>query len=340
MYAAASDPFALALNRAGDAVGYALPADGWYQIAKVSTHTKSLDLPGGKSVKIRQVISPADLETLAARYRAAPAELLIDFDHFSADQGKSTRAAAWLTAVEARGDGLWAQMRLSTAGRAALEGGDYRHFSPVLGFPVADYTPGAEVHPVALLGGALTNQPTFKGMLPLSNRTDPISPETTTMDYKTLIITLLGLQAAATDAEIQSAADKAKGTLADGAKLAATQSRLEQLEGEQIERDLDAKGLKGAERETWKVALTRNRTEALPLLATVNPAGDDKGGGYSRTHNRATAGTPKGDAADLVKKAELRAGKVSARAADLRAADKTLSLAQSYNRAEADIPAE
>lgn len=300
LHAFPGETAALTLNRSdADPARYELPADGWYQIAKVSSVTKSLDIPGGKSVRIRQVITPGDLADIAARYSAAPSELLVDFDHFSADSAKPTKAAAWITAVEARGDGLWAQMRLSTSGRSALEGGDYRHFSPVLGFPARGYAAGEEAHPVALLGGALTNQPTFKGMLPLSNRTETSPPEPTThMDYKTLLITILGLQMAASDADIQAAADKAKGLLADGAKLPETQCRLAKLEAEQIERDLDKAGLKGAERDTWKAALTRNRDEALPLLATVKTAAkadDDAPGGYRRTHNRDTAGTPAGD---------------------------------------------
>ena len=340
--ALAGDTFALSLNRSdADPARYELPADGWYQIAKVSSVTKSLDIPDGKSVRILQVITPGDLADIAARYSAAPSELLVDFDHFSADSAKPTKAAAWITAVEARGDGLWAQMRLSTSGRSALEGGDYRHFSPVLGFPARTYAAGEEAHPVALLGGALTNQPTFKGMLPLSNRTETSPPEpTTTMDYKALIIALLGLQAAATDADIQAAADKAKGTLADGAKYPATQCRLAKLEAEQIERDLDKAGLKGAERDTWKAALTRNRDEALPLLATVKTAAkadDDATGGYRRTHNRDTAGTPAGDADK--DKAEARAAKVSARAGELRRENPGLTLAQAYCRAEAENPA-
>ena len=343
LHASLGETAALTLNRSdADPARYELPADGWYQIAKVSSVMKSLDLPGGKSVRIRQTITPEELASIAAHYHAARQdELLVDFDHFSADSAKPTKAAAWITAVEARGDGLWAQMRLSTSGRSALEGGDYRHFSPVLGFPARTYAAGEEAHPVALLGGALTNQPTFKGMLPLSNRTETSPPEpTTTMDYKALIIALLGLQAAATDADIQSAADKAKGTLADGAKYPATQCRLAKLEAEQIERDLDKAGLKGAERDTWKAALTRNRDEALPLLATVKTAAkadDDATGGYRRTHNRDTAGTPAGDADK--DKAEARAAKVSARAGELRRENPGLTLAQAYCRAEAENPA-
>lgn len=344
LHAFLGETHALSLNRSeADPARFSLPADGWYQIAKVSSVSKSLDLPGGKSVRIRQVITPADLAAIANRYAAAPEELLVDFDHAGATATGSTRSAAWVTAVEARGDGLWAQLRLSTSGHAALTGGDYRHFSPVLGFPVRPYAPGEEAHPVALLGGAITNQPTFKGMLPLSNRDNSSPPEPNThMDYKTLLITLLGLQASATDADIQAAADKAKGLMADGSKYADTKCRLDTLTAEQIERDLDAKGLKGPERDTWKAALTRNRDEALPLLATVKPVAkdgavaDDKGG-YRRTHNRAEADTPAGDAA--AGKDEARAAKVSARAGELRRATPTLTLAAAYNRAEAEIPA-
>lgn len=334
--------FALTLNRSEtDAAKFSLPADGWYQIAKTGVVTKTLDIPGGKSARIRQVITKADLESIAAHYRADPEELLVDYDHFSADSGKQTTAGAWITEVEARGDGLWARLRLSTSGRAALEGGDYRHFSPVLGFPSRDYKAGEDAHPVALLGGALTNQPTFKGMLPLSNRHDSTPHEPTAhMDYKALLLTLLALGAAATDAEIQSAVDKAKGTLADGLKYPETKNRLDRLESDRIEGDLDARGLKGSERETWKGALTKNRADAWPLFEAAYPA--DGKGGYARTHNRKDAAPPGGsggDEGDALKAAEARAAKIAARASDLRSADRSLSVVASYNRAEAEIPA-
>lgn len=291
--------FALTLNRSEtDAAKFTLPADGWYQISKTGAVTKTLEIPGGKSVRIRQVITDADHDAIVAHYRAKPEELLVDYDHFSADSGKQTTAGAWITDVEARGDGLFAQMRLSSSGRAALEGGDYRHFSPVLGFPVRDYKAGEEAHPVALLGGALTNQPTFKGMLPLSNRYESSPPEhNNTMDYKAILLALLGLPGTATDAEIHArqAAFPEKVKAAD--ELPVVKNRLAKLEGEQIERDLDAKGLKGAERETWKGALTKNRDEALVLLATVK-GGESSKGGYGRMHNRDNAEAPAGGGGD------------------------------------------
>jgi phage I-like protein len=298
------EAFALTLNRAeagGDA-RFALPADGWFQIARTGNVEKSLDLPGPKkeSVRVRQVIDVADMESIVARFRqqaAAPqfSGLLVDFDHFSADEDKSTRAAAWIENVECRGSELWAQMRLSASGRAALEGGDYRHFSPVLGFVPRKYTEGETVHPAALLGGAITNQPTFRGMVPLSNRQDSATtPEITTMDYKAKLLALLGLPDTATDADIDAALAPATENMQNGKKFPETKCRLEKLEAAQIDTDLDGHGLKGEAREKWRVALTKNRDEGLALLATL---GSD-GSGYARTHNRDTAKAPAGGSAE------------------------------------------
>lgn len=297
LHALAGEPLALTLNRAEAAATdarFALPADGWFQIARPGTMRKALDLPDGQSVEITQQVDPADFDQIVGRFRelssaANFAGLLVDFDHFSCDDDKSTRAGAWIEAVERRGDELWAQLRLSASGRAALEGGDYRHFSPVLGFTPKRYQPGEVAHPQALLGGAFTNQPTFRGMVPLSNRQDSATTtQDTTMDYKKTLLALLGLPDTATDAEIEAATAPATENLANGKKYADTKCRLDKLEALQIDRDLDSAGLQGTARETWKAALTKNRDEALPLLAAL---GTD-GSGYARTHNREQAKTP------------------------------------------------
>jgi phage I-like protein len=240
-------------------------------------------------------VTADDLETIANRFgtwaqEAGFAGLLVDFDHFSSDQDKSTRAGAWIMNVQRRDDTLWGQLRLTASGRAALEGGDFRHFSPVLGFPPRDYKPGEEAHPVALLGGAFTNQPTFRGMVPLSNRQgDPLaSTQRTEMDYKAKLITVLGLAATASDAEVEAACVTLNSLVQKGREFDATKNRLDKLESEQIDRDLDAHGLQGEAREKWKGALTKNREEALVLLASIGK----EGSGYARTHNRNKARTP------------------------------------------------
>lgn len=295
------EPFALTLNRADDAAAdrFVLPADGWFQIAKVGSMPKEMSRAGSdKPVVVRQVVTADDLAAIENRFQTWAKEpdfagLLVDFDHFSADDDKSTRAGAWIMNVQRRDSALWGQLRLTASGRAALEGGDYRHFSPVLGFLPANYTENQEAHPVALLGGAFTNQPTFRGMVPLSNRQgDPLATTQRktgdTMDYKAKLLALLGLAATATDAEIEAALGTTGETMNKGKQFDATKNRLDTLLAAQVERDLDDHGLKGEAREKWKGALTKNRDEGLVLLAAL---GKD-GSGYSRTHNRGSATTP------------------------------------------------
>jgi len=290
---------AISLNRAaGASAGFTLPADCWFQIGKVGEMDKELEMPGGQKVIVRQVVNADDLAVIANRFKEWAAEpgfdgLLVDFDHFSADQSKETRAAAWIMNAERRNDiELWGQLRLTTSGKAALEGGDYRHFSPVLGFQPKAYNRGEVAHPGALLGGAFTNQPTFRGMLPLSNRADPTLPIPTM--NKTLVLQLLAALGStlaadaapeAIDSALTTAIEKAKGA---GAEMAETKNRLTKLLDAEIQRDLDAAGLQGTERTKWQIALTKNREEALPLLESLGKPGD----GYARTHNRGTAGTP------------------------------------------------
>jgi hypothetical protein len=57
--------------------------------------------------------------------------LLVDFDHFSHDPAQPTTAAGWVSGLEHRADGLYAQIRWSDLGHQALTGGRYRLASPV-----------------------------------------------------------------------------------------------------------------------------------------------------------------------------------------------------------------
>lgn len=339
LHALTGEPLALTLNRAEAAATdarFALPADGWFQIARPGSMRKTLDLPDGESVEITQQVDPADFDQIVGRFRelaTSPnfAGLLVDFDHFSCDDDKSTRAGAWIEAVERRGDELWAQLRLSASGRAALEGGDYRHFSPVLGFVPKRYQPGEIAHPQALLGGAFTNQPTFRGMVPLSNRQDSATtPEITTMDYKAKLLALLGLPDTATDADIEAAIAPATENIQNGKKFPETKCRLEKLEALQIDRDLDGAGLQGDARTAWKAALTKNRDEALPLLAAI---GKD-GSGYARTHNREQAKTPPGGG----QPAQSLSIRREAAVADYRTKNRGASFQQAWDAVRAAQP--
>src|SRR5471032_1082332 len=57
--------------------------------------------------------------------------LLVDFDHSSHDPAQPTTAAGWISGLEPRDYGLYAQVRWSDLGHQALTGGRYRLASPV-----------------------------------------------------------------------------------------------------------------------------------------------------------------------------------------------------------------
>ena len=108
--------------------------------------------------------------------------LLVDFDHFSDDLGKSSEAAGWITAWQNRQDGppgAWWQIRWSDTGEAAVRNGRFRFLSGVFppeGWEFIDRplknakTIEMKIRPLVLSGAGLTNKPNLKGMVPLSNR--------------------------------------------------------------------------------------------------------------------------------------------------------------------------
>ena len=191
----------LILNR-----DFRLPEDGWYQIAPLGEFPHA-------GAGVVQVIDAEACVAMAARFAADAnvpnfAGLLIDFDHFSLDVGQRSEAAGWIVGLEARqegrgsgvespasfhdgttprqspaGAGLWAQIRWSDVGEAAVKGGRYRFLSPVwtradcvdLGVDGGTGSAGSpqagwpRVRPVRLINAAVTNDPNLKGMVPLSN---------------------------------------------------------------------------------------------------------------------------------------------------------------------------
>jgi phage I-like protein len=87
------------------------------------------------------------------------------------DAGKPSEAAGWVGALEARDDGLWAKIRWTDAGLAAVTGGRYRLVSPVFPEPSAcEDLGGGRIRPRRLVSVALTNEPNIKGGKPIANR--------------------------------------------------------------------------------------------------------------------------------------------------------------------------
>jgi phage I-like protein len=153
----------LILNR-----DFKMPGDGWYQLAPLGEFphvaagvVQVVDMEACTAM-VARFKADAAVENFAG--------LLVDFDHFSLSGERRSEAAGWITALEARcqtldnrpqtadpegktiadGDpptpgsggtssashiehhnGLWAQIRWSDLGEAAVKGGRYRFLSPV-----------------------------------------------------------------------------------------------------------------------------------------------------------------------------------------------------------------
>ncbi len=150
---------------------FQLPADGWYQISSLGEFPHN---PTG----LVQIVDEASCRSMVDSFHAAAqqpnfAGLLIDFDHFSLERDKPSEAAGWITSLEQRPDGLWAQIRWSDSGQQAVTGGRYRFISPVWKQDECEMLGNNRVRPLKLVNAAVTNDPNIRGMIPLSNRAVP-----------------------------------------------------------------------------------------------------------------------------------------------------------------------
>jgi len=212
------------LNREGQFV----PTGDWIQVLRIGEFLgRSLD---GK--QFSQVIDEKALDAIVTAFNREKTAsnfpgLLIDRDHLSHYSDKETRAAGWVMNIEKREDGLWAMPKWTSEGSAEISNGIYRMVSPVLtnGEEVGQTADGiARVRPGRFIRLALTNDPNIKGMQPLANRR---SDETDhSMDYKSLLLNMLGLADTADDAAVTTAITNAKAKMASPGKDEETCNRL------------------------------------------------------------------------------------------------------------------
>lgn len=297
---------------------FKLPADGWIHIVPIGEFAHSSG--------VVQVVDRAAVDAMANKFNADKAQpnfpgVLIDYDHFSDDPDKPSAAAGWIDEVQSRADGLYAKPRWTANGKTAVEGGDYRLVSPV--FDRASATPLANreklkrLRPMRLLKVALTNDPNLKGMVPLSNRagTDAAadSPNQTDRTPKMkALATKLGLSAEASEdaviaevSKLLNRAEAAEKTIQPlTAERDALKNRVAQIDGEQLDADLEAAGIKASDPRHAKVkpvlSAMSNRVDRLSFLKECIGTKADKVQGT--LHNRSGAATPTpesgGNAAD------------------------------------------
>lgn len=299
------------LNREGQFV----PTGDWIQVLRLGEFLgRSLD---GK--QFSQVIDEKALDAIVTSFnREKTAKnfpgLLIDRDHLSHYSDKETRAAGWVVNIEKREDGLWAMPKWTSEGAEEISNGIYRMVSPVLtnGEEVGQTADGiARVRPGRFIRLALTNDPNIKGMQPLANRQSDETEDS--MDYKALLLNMLGLAENADDAAVTTAVTNAKAKMASPGKDEETCNRLrgeievltnrtKELEKIVIESDVvKYRGL-GLKDEDLRAQLVANRAGTVKILDAIvanKKAGKDATEDGRQIHNagerRHPEGSPKTD---------------------------------------------
>lgn len=336
--------------------------DGWYHIGPIGEfpHTTRISNQDGskKEIPILQVLDRTAYERIVNRFNEDGEDLLIDYEHFSQDLDKSSVAAGWIQKLQLRNDGLWAQPKFSAKGKADIEGGNYRKISPVFdSWEVVERGEPMRIRPSRMPEAGLTNKPNLKTLNPLSNRATTENQQVNTMDHKTKLIAVLGLEANASDEQIEAASNKRVAeTAALQTKVSSLEAEKKTLAGELLNRDLGkyAAVITDDNKEQFKTLLVSNREAAIPVLDSMlaaipakDPDAPEKKPGeeFTPVYNKDKAKSPDGseilDAAEKKQQEEeLKATQVRNRAADLRKDNSSLTLAEAYNRATKEVEAE
>lgn len=122
----------------------------------------------------------------------------VNYDH----REKGGESAGWVKAAEAREDGLWLLVDWTEAAAKKLKEKEYRYWSTEYMDEWENPHTG-EVHQDVLVGGALTNIPYLKNLVPINLSELDTHEEEQGMDRDKLI-KLLGLDEKATDEQIET----------------------------------------------------------------------------------------------------------------------------------------
>ena len=149
--------------------------------------------PNGISINIDEESIKMILENFEKREN----DLVLDYEHQTLD-GVEAPAAAWITKLEEKEDGLWAFVEWTNRGREYVEQREYRYISPVL--TIDEDT----LRGIQLLSAALTNNPAIDGMTPVAATETNTKNGGNKMEFLTKLAELLGLSSEATEEEVLS----------------------------------------------------------------------------------------------------------------------------------------
>jgi hypothetical protein len=161
---------------------------------------------GDTLVNIVQVVDGACLDAFVRNWREGE-DLLVDYDH-SADEGKGTAAAGWMSAPRVEGEALTANIAWTDPADVTTR--RYRFFSPTFdGGAALQHLGGNRFRPTKILRGAVTNRPNIRSISPLANdEGDPTEKPTHIMDDLKQIAAALGLAEDAALADILAEIEK------------------------------------------------------------------------------------------------------------------------------------
>lgn len=268
---------------------FKLPADGWFHLAPRGEHIHP-------ATGVTQVIDDRAVRTICANFQTTStlpgfSGALIDYDHFSYDPRRPSEAAGWIVALKAESGpapqpGLWARIRWTAEGRAAVEAGRYRFLSPVWlagDCETLDAADRRRMRPLRLDSAGLTNNPNLKDLAPLSNRNSPSENQfhsNITLNNKNKnsmknmqnIHQALGLspEAAEEQAVIEIVQLKNRATAAESRICALTEEN-QALAALRAEADLERfqNRFAPAASVKWRAALLANRQATLELLESL-----------------------------------------------------------------------
>lgn len=272
-------------NRAGADGRFQLPDDGWVHLVPRGEfpHTDSKSIQIIDDQAITEILNRFQADATRAQFGG----LLVDYDHFSYDTDKPSRAAGWITGLQNRADGIWGQIRWAPDGRDQVEAGAYRFISPVWlprDIQIIANSTGDQprrIRPLRLDTAGLTNQPNLRGMVPLSNRQDATAPADPQPQQKAnppmqKLIELLGLSAEATEDDIVAAvaALKEKADAANPEQMAEMTNRITLLSEARADQTLEKLGnrVKPESRDAIRNRLIADHDATLALLEGVAPA--------------------------------------------------------------------
>lgn len=324
---------------------FKLPTDGWYHLVPKGEFPVRI-MERGRPVVKMQILDDAALNSMVNRFtEEAKVEnfpgLLIDYDHFSIDEDKSSEAAGWIFNTQIRPDGLWGEIRWADTGEEAITGGRFRMVSPLWNRCDCQDLGDNRVRPMRLHNAALTNDPNLKGMTPLSNRRgEPETGGEDNMDYKAKLITLLGAKEDASDADIDGAIVNAAPKLQGFDQLQtdhdAIKNRADALLEEQADADLETFKDVITDKDSVRSELIRNREATISLLKGLKKPEAPK-----PIHNRSRATPPATDAAGQADaKENAKAARIKNRAGQIRKDTPGTTFITAWNQAKSEVEAQ